>query len=92
MTGSENLKIGAVVKTVCDHPFVNADTIGRLVTRFQESDKQIIATEYDSVRCTVAISRESSAALAKLGGDKRARDLIRDPRSRSRRRNKRGGH
>ena len=73
-------QIDAVVITLCDQPFVTAETIGRLVAKFQETRKHLIAAKYDGVVGVPALfSREMFSALAKLEGDKGARDLLRDP-------------
>ena len=73
-------EISAVVITLCDQPFVNAETINRLAEQFAESRTKIVAAEYGGVAGVPALfSKEMFDALSKLEGDKGARDLIRDP-------------
>lgn len=72
--------IDALVITLCDQPFVNAQTIDRLVARFTETRKPMVAAEYDNIAGVPALfAREMFDALSSLEGDKGARDLIRDP-------------
>ncbi len=73
-------EIDAVVITLCDQPFVDAQTVGRLADRFSETDTQIVAAQYDGVAGVPALfSRAMFDSLSRLEGDKGARDLIRDP-------------
>jgi molybdenum cofactor cytidylyltransferase len=73
-------KIDAVVITLCDQPFVDTRVINRLASKFTESDKLMIAAEYDGVAGVPALfSREMFDAISRLEGDKGARDLIRAP-------------
>ena len=76
-------KIAALVITLCDQPFVSAETINRLVRKFAETRVPMIAAEYDGVAGVPALfSREMFDALSKLDGDKGARDLLRNPNAR----------
>ncbi len=73
-------QIDAVIITLCDQPFVDADTIAHLVAIFKETRKSIVAAKYAGVVGVPALfSREMFEALSELQGDKGARDLIRDP-------------
>jgi molybdenum cofactor cytidylyltransferase len=73
-------KIGAVLITLCDQPFVTAQTLDRLTKRFRKSQKEIVAARYGGVVGVPAIfSREIFQRLLALEGDKGARNLIRDP-------------
>lgn len=73
-------QIDALVITLCDQPFVTAQTIDGLAARFFETRRPMVAAEYDGVAGVPALfSREMFDALCKLEGDKGARDLIRDP-------------
>ena len=72
--------IDGVVITLCDQPFVDAQSIDRLVNAFLETGKQIVAAKYDDVVGVPALfSRDMFRDLSELRGDKGARDLIRNP-------------
>jgi molybdenum cofactor cytidylyltransferase len=72
--------LDAVVITLCDQPFVNAQTIDRLIETFATSGTQMVAAKYVGVAGVPALfSREMFDALSRLEGDKGARDLLRDP-------------
>jgi molybdenum cofactor cytidylyltransferase len=73
-------EIDAVVITLCDQPFVNAEMIDRLGEKFAEAKSQMVAAEYDGVAGVPALfSNDIFDALFRLEGDKGARDLLRDP-------------
>jgi molybdenum cofactor cytidylyltransferase len=73
-------EIDAVVITLCDQPFVNAETINRLAEKFAETKSRMVAAKYDGVAGVPAVfSNDMFDALARLEGDKGARDLLRDP-------------
>jgi molybdenum cofactor cytidylyltransferase len=75
-------QIDAVVITLCDQPFVDAQAINRLAERFSETHKHMVAADYGGVAGVPALfAKEMFDALFKLEGDKGARDLIRDPNS-----------
>jgi molybdenum cofactor cytidylyltransferase len=73
-------ELNAVLITLCDQPFVTAQTLDLLTERFRQSRKEIVAAEYGGVVGVPAIfSREMFDQLLTLVGDKGARDLIRNP-------------
>jgi molybdenum cofactor cytidylyltransferase len=72
--------LDAVVITLCDQPFVSAETLGLITDKFAETNKRMVAARYEGVAAVPALfSREMFDALSKLSGDKGARDLLRDP-------------
>ena len=72
--------LDAVVITLCDQPFVNSGTIGRIVEKFAATNKTIVSARYSGIAGVPALfSREMFDALSKLEGDKGARDLLRNP-------------
>ncbi len=72
--------VDAVVITLCDQLFVNAETIDRLAAEFSETQCEMVAAKYDDVAGVPALfSKGMFEALSRLEGDKGARDLIRDP-------------
>lgn len=71
--------ISAVVIVLCDQPFITAEKIDNLVTKFTETQKPIIAAEYNGVAGVPALfSKEMFDALSQIEGDKGARELIRN--------------
>jgi molybdenum cofactor cytidylyltransferase len=71
--------IDAAVITLCDQPFVDAQTINQLAQTFAETRKEVVAAKYGGVVGVPALfSPAMFDALFKLEGDKGARDLIRD--------------
>jgi molybdenum cofactor cytidylyltransferase len=71
--------ISAVVIMLCDQPFITAEQINNLVTKFTETQKPIIAAEYNGVAGVPALfSKEMFDALSQIEGDKGARELIRN--------------
>ena len=69
--------IEAVVITVCDQPFLNAEIINNLVESYHSTNQQIIACEYaDTLGVPVLFSRKYFSELANLTQDMGARKLI----------------
>lgn len=71
--------IDAVMITLCDQPFVTAENIELIIEEFERNAAAIIAAKYNEVLGVPALfSRATLGKLAKLEGDKGARDLIRE--------------
>lgn len=81
--GLENLillepDIDAVMITLCDQPFVTAEKLDLFIEEFKRNKVAIIAAKYNEAFGVPALfSRAMFGELAKLEGDKGARDLIR---------------
>ena len=72
-----NSQINVVVLLLCDQPFVNRETIFRLIRAFHETGKSIAASEYLNITGVPAIfSREIFDELLNLQGDAGARFVI----------------
>ncbi|HYJ90141.1 MAG TPA: nucleotidyltransferase family protein [Pyrinomonadaceae bacterium] len=70
-------KPAAIVITLCDQPLVTAETLSRLITEYRESDKPIVASEYnDTVGVPALFGRSMFSELLTLTGDKGAKSLI----------------
>ena len=73
-------ELDAVVITLCDQPFIDANTIDRLANRFTKTRTSMVAARYAGVAGVPALfSKRMFEALSDLEGDKGARELIRDP-------------
>ncbi|KAF3886025.1 MULTISPECIES: nucleotidyltransferase family protein [Nostocales] len=69
--------VEAVVLMLCDQPFVSTQIVNQLVNIFQETDGQIIASEYGGVRGVPALfKRNLFAELLTLNGVAGARQVI----------------
>lgn len=70
--------ISAVVIMLCDQPFITTENLNQLAAKFSETQKPIVAAQYNGVSGVPALfSREMFGALSQIKGDKGARDLIR---------------
>lgn len=70
-------EISAVVITLCDQPNVASSHIDKLVAKFRETKKSIVAAEYNNVIGVPALfSRDLFDELLKITGDKGAREII----------------
>lgn len=70
-------EISAVVITLCDQPNVTSSHIDKLVAKFRETKKSIVAAEYNNVIGVPALfDRDLFDELLKIKGDKGAREII----------------
>ncbi|MCX5981101.1 MAG: nucleotidyltransferase family protein [Nostocales cyanobacterium LacPavin_0920_SED1_MAG_38_18] len=71
--------IDAVVITVCDQPFISADIINNLVSKYYNTKKPIIACEYaNTLGVPVLFNQSFFSELANLSEDIGAKKLIRN--------------
>jgi molybdenum cofactor cytidylyltransferase len=69
--------LSAIVLLLCDQPFVTTKTIRRLIEKYQETKKLVVASEYDETFGVPALfAREMFNELLALKGDAGARFLI----------------
>ena len=70
--------ISAVVIALCDQPFVKSEHFNKLVEKFLETKKPIIASFYNETFGVPALfAKEMFSELSKLEGDKGAKEFIR---------------
>ena len=71
--------IDAVVITVCDQPFISADIINNLVSKYYNTKKPIIACEYaNTLGVPVLFNQSFFSKLANLTEDVGAKKLIKN--------------
>lgn len=69
----------AVIIALCDQPFVNGEHFKKLIDKFYDSNKPIIASVYDKTTGVPALfSSEIFPALMNLDGDKGAQEIIKN--------------
>jgi molybdenum cofactor cytidylyltransferase len=69
--------IDAVLISVCDQPFITADELGLFIDLFEKKRPSIIAAEYNGILGVPALF-SSFWELADLGGERGAREIIRN--------------
>lgn len=71
--------LDAIVVTVCDQPYVNAQLINDLVFTYLQTDASIVASKYNDVVGVPALfGKMHFPALLKLTGDKGARKILKN--------------
>ncbi|MGH9899023.1 MAG: nucleotidyltransferase family protein [Pyrinomonadaceae bacterium] len=69
--------VEATVIMLCDQPLITPEIINRLVQKYRESGKAIVASEYSNTRGVPALfSRHLFAELMCLGGNEGAKKII----------------
>lgn len=67
----------AVIIMVCDQPYVSSDLLNKLISAYQASGKNIIASRYDQILGTPALFHKTMfAELTALEGDRGAKILF----------------
>ncbi|MBL8183011.1 MAG: nucleotidyltransferase family protein [Blastocatellia bacterium] len=71
--------LDAVVITLCDQPHVTSDDINDLIVTYINTESPIVASQYGpTIGVPALFSSEMFTELFQLGGDKGARQLIRE--------------
>lgn len=74
-----NPQISAVVFTLCDQPLVTAEMLSKIVKRFHETGKPIVAAEYGKTTGVPALfTKELFGELRKIENDKGAKSVIKN--------------
>ena len=74
----ENRKVSAVIFTLCDQPYVNYETLSKLVLKYRSTGAKIVASEYEETIGVPALFDASLfEELMSLTGDSGAKSLIR---------------
>ena len=74
---SEQKKLNAVLILLCDQPFIESKHINQLLKTFEQTNKDIVATEYkNTIGVPALFSSKLFDKLLKLEGDKGARQII----------------
>jgi molybdenum cofactor cytidylyltransferase len=69
--------LSAIVLLLCDQPFVSTETIRRLIEKYRETKKRVVACQYDeTIGVPALFAREMFDKLLALEGDAGARILI----------------
>lgn len=69
----------AVIIALCDQPFINSEHFNKLIKKFYESGKPIIASVYDETSGVPALfAKERFPALMNLDGDRGAQEIIKN--------------
>jgi molybdenum cofactor cytidylyltransferase len=73
-----NRKVSAVIFTLCDQPYVNHETLSKLVLKYRSTGAKIVASEYEETIGVPALFDASLfEELMNLTGDSGAKSLIR---------------
>jgi molybdenum cofactor cytidylyltransferase len=71
-------EVDAVLISLMDQPLITSEHLRQIVLRFEIYNSLVVATEYEGITGVPALfAAPLFAELAKLGGEKGARDLIR---------------
>ena len=71
-------EISAVIFSLCDQPFIKSEHFNKLVEKFVETKKPIVASFYnETIGVPALFAKEMFSGLSNLEGDKGAKEIIR---------------